>query len=86
MNRMKVQGPVTAAWVCEKFRQFRDEKWGEDAAEFVKPKYFKGRILTVEVDGSVWAQEVWLKRREIIDFINKEVKKKVVMDLRTAVR
>ena len=86
MNRMNVARPVTAAWVCKKFRQFREEKWGAEAARHVDAKYFKGRILTVEVENSVWAQEVWLKRRQIVDFINKGVGKKVMMDLRTTVK
>lgn len=52
------------------------------AASKTKALSFKDKTLKVAVLGSVWAQELEYKKQDIIEFINKEQKSKLLEQIR----
>lgn len=86
LARYKLNREARAALVCARFRDLLSGIVGEDAAkEGVKPKYFKNGILVVTVPSSIWAQQVYVHRHELLHRLNLYLEKEWVKDLRTIV-
>jgi len=50
-----------------------------DNSKIVK---FEGTILTIKTNSSVWKNELYYRKNEIIDMINKKYKMKLVSDIK----
>lgn len=70
---------VKAAHICDRARRAVSEIWGAETRE-ARPLHFKDGVLTIEVDDSAWAQEVFMKKNELIDAVGE------IKDVRTRVK
>lgn len=62
---------LTASRVCVEFDKIIENDFGGDFKDKVRSLHFKKGILTIAVNGSVYAQEIHYKSHLIIEKINK---------------
>ena len=74
-----------AALICERFRKLAPSVIGEDSLDHIKAKCFKGGILYISVPSSVWAQQVYIHRHDLIMKLNLNLEKSWVREIRTHV-
>ncbi len=55
---------------------------GERLESFVKPISLRGKVLYLEVESSVWAQELSFTKKRIIESLNRALGEDLVEDLR----
>jgi predicted nucleic acid-binding Zn ribbon protein len=55
---------------------------GESVAKNAKPDRVEHGVLVVKVSSPTWRQELYLKKKEIIEKINQAIGKKVIRDIR----
>lgn len=73
---------VEASLVLEKFTDVVRELFGEENTKQVKPMYVKNQTLTIASISSVFAQELKLNEKKILDAINRQFQKTIVTRLR----
>lgn len=88
-SRYGVAKEVKAAQICHQFRTlipkiFPQEKF--TTTENIQPAYFKDSTLVINVSSSAWAQEVIIRKPEIIDELNKKSAKIIIKNLRTQLK
>ncbi len=84
-KHIKKQGfaeQMEATQLLELFLQKAKQKWGEAVEKEMKPLYIKNKTLTVAVTNAALAQELKLNEKEILEFLNKGQKIKMVERLR----
>ena len=69
---------VVASSVCVEFDKIIRDFFGDDFKDRTKALHFKNGILTIEVNGSVYAQEIYYKTHLIIEELNKKLGEKIV--------
>lgn len=82
IRRLNLQKAFEAAGVCEKARQALTKTWNEEVSKKVRPLYFKKGILTLGAENSVWAQEIHLQRKKLLEKINHSLPRKQVKEIR----
>ncbi len=55
---------------------------GEQIGENTSPAAFKGRLLIVNVTNSVWVQQLWFLKKEIIDKVNRSLGEDLVGEIK----
>ncbi len=55
------------------FKKIIEKEYGDKGAANLQPDFWKGKKLFVKTKSSVWANELWLNRKEIAEKINKEI-------------
>jgi predicted nucleic acid-binding Zn ribbon protein len=55
---------------------------GESVAKNAKPDRVEHGVLIVKVSSPTWRQELYFKKKEIIEKINQAIGKKVIRDIR----
>lgn len=78
VSRIGVREQIDKAKVCQVFNQIVKEK---NSLKEVKALYLKNKTLFVKVKNSFQSQEIKLEQKEILDKINKEMKKDIVENL-----
>lgn len=58
----------------------------KDIDTFVKPAHFKEGTLTITVENSAWAQEVIMRKTQIIKKMNEKAGAEVIKNLRTSLK
>ncbi|MFA6528107.1 MAG: DciA family protein [Candidatus Gracilibacteria bacterium] len=77
---------VRASLIRDRARKAVRHIWGDDNLE-IRPLFFKGGILVVECENSAWGQEVFMKKNEFIEFIERDGPLKgSIKDVKTRVR
>ena len=61
------------------------EAVGKEVAEHTRPKAFRGTLLHVTVDSSVWMHHLTLMKGEILRGINEKLGEEVLSDLRFSI-
>jgi predicted nucleic acid-binding Zn ribbon protein len=65
------------------------ESWteavGEEVASHTRPKAFKGTLLLVTVDSSVWMYHLSMMKQEIIARINKKLGEETLREIRFSI-
>lgn len=76
---------VNAIKVCQSFEKVMPGLFdGKDLInQYVSPAYFKNSVLVVSVENSAWAQEVIMRKTEIIKEVNYQMGREIVKNLRT---
>lgn len=74
-----------AALICERFRNLAPTVIGKEAMDHIKPKCFKGGTLYISVPNSMWAQQVYVHRHDLIMKLNLNLEKNWVEDIRAHV-
>ncbi len=74
-----------AALICERFRNLAPTIIGESAMEHIQPKCFKGGVLYISVPDSLWAQQIYVHRHDLMIKLNLNLDKDWVHDIRTNV-
>lgn len=82
LKRAGIVHKIAAFQVLEECQSIILEWWGRQAFERIKPKHIKRGVLTIEVKDSIFLVELKLKEKEIINRINKKIKKTVIKGLR----
>ncbi|MCM8761243.1 MAG: DUF721 domain-containing protein, partial [Candidatus Omnitrophica bacterium] len=63
-----------------------DEAWrraaGDDAAKHSKPTTLKKAVITVSVDSSSWLYELTMRKKEILNKLEKAIPNKKIKDVR----
>ncbi len=80
-----VKKEIEAAQICQHFRALTPELFKKlpDAKNYVSPAHYQNRTLTLRVPNSAWAQEVIMRKPQIIEEMNKSFGKEVIRSLRT---
>ncbi len=79
-----VSREVRAAFVCDRTRNAITTIWGNEGG--IRPLYFKDGVITVEVDNSALAQDVFMRKGELINMIeSSEVLSGSIKDVRARV-
>ncbi len=82
--RYGVSREVRAALIRDRAKNTVAEIWGDDSG--IRPVYFNEGILTVEVDHSALAQEVFMKKAKFIELVEAGAGLPgVIKDIRTRV-
>lgn len=84
-NRYGISKEMEAAKICGDFRKLMPElfKGRPHAADYIQPAFYKNKILTLNVLSPAWAQEVVMRRQQIIEEMNKKAGHQVIHTLRT---
>lgn len=84
-NHYGVEKELTAAKICNDFRIILPVIFAEkeDPDNYIKPAYYKDHTLVVKVSSPAWAQEVIMRKPQIIDELNKKSGRPVIKNLRT---
>lgn len=61
------------------------EAVGEEVARHTRPKAFKGTLLLVTVDSSVWMHHLSMMKNEIITRINKKLGEDTLREIRFSI-
>lgn len=61
------------------------EAVGEEVARHTRPKAFKGSLLIVTVDSSVWIHHLSMMKDEIIARINKKLGEEILREIRFSI-
>ncbi|MEK7673105.1 MAG: DUF721 domain-containing protein [Patescibacteria group bacterium] len=71
--------------VCQDFRTILLEIFTtqKEIAQYVQPAFYKDSILHINVENSAWAQEIIMKKEQILKELNKKIGKNLVKSLRT---
>jgi predicted nucleic acid-binding Zn ribbon protein len=87
-NRYGVGKEIQAIEVCHNFSQFVPVLFHdkETPEKYIKPAYFKKDILVIEVESPAWAQEIIMRKPQIIDEMNKKAGRQIIKSLRTQLR
>ncbi len=64
---------IQAGRACVEFDKIIENDFGEDFKNKVKSLHFKKGILTIAVNGSVYAQEIHYKTHLIVEKVNKKL-------------
>lgn len=83
--RYNISRETRAALVCERFRKLAPTLIGAESLDHVQPKYFKHGILYIAVPNSLWAQQVYVHRHDLIMKLNINLENEWVQDIRTHV-
>ena len=84
-NHYGVNREINAAQVCHDFSKLVPLIFETlpDPAQYIKPAYFKGDILVINVTSPAFAQEVIMRKPQIIHEMNKKAGKEIIKNLRT---
>ena len=84
-NRYGIAKEINAIKICQDFKQLVPEIFKEKEApeQYIQAAYFKNNVLVVNVENSGWAQEVIMRKSEIIKEMNSKIGREVVKNLRT---
>jgi len=72
VNKYGLNREVRAAMVRDKARKAVVRIFGAENYS-VRPMFFKNGILHIEVDDAAFSQEVFMKKEEIINFIDEDL-------------
>jgi len=64
------------------FTKIIKEYYGNKGAENIKPHFYKRGKIFIKSLSSVWANEIWLNQKEIIEKINSEIGAEEVTDIK----
>lgn len=64
------------------FLKIINEEYGNQGIKNIIPEYYKKNIIFVSFKQSLWAQEIWLNRQNLIDKINKKIGSKVLYNIK----
>jgi predicted nucleic acid-binding Zn ribbon protein len=70
----------------ERLRQEWTELVGDVVAKRSRPRVLKEGILHIEVEGSVWMQELWFHQKEIVDRVREAFPKLPVTGIRLEIK
>ncbi len=73
---------INTSLVIEEFEVLIEQALGEKVYARIKPLYIKNKILTVACLSSVMAQELNIRKRQLIAQINKKFGSLVLKDIR----
>jgi len=76
---------MKAAKICHDFRMVTPELFPV-CADQITPAYYKNGTLVINVNNSALAQEVIMRKVQIIDKINEKAGKEVIKNLRTQLK
>lgn len=60
------------------------EEYGRQGEKNIVPKFMKNGIIFLQINNSIWAQEVWMRRNYFVDMINEKVGSSVVKNIKIA--
>ncbi len=69
-----------------RLRQGWPELVGDVIAKRSSPRVVRGGILHIEVEGSVWMQELWFHQKEIVERVREEYPKLAVTGIRLEIK
>ncbi|HHH12349.1 MAG TPA: DUF721 domain-containing protein [Candidatus Moranbacteria bacterium] len=64
--------------ICHLFEKLIESEYGRRGAAAVRPVRFKKETLFVRTDGSAWAQEIWLRREDLREALNRRIGRETV--------
>ncbi|MBP9718475.1 DUF721 domain-containing protein [Candidatus Gracilibacteria bacterium] len=83
MVAKKMMRQVTAAVVCEKFRQAAPQIIHPEILTYVRPLHYKGKTLTIGVESSSWAHKIIEKKDLLMRKINDLLRADSVTTIKT---
>lgn len=83
ITRLGLTRETRAALVCEIYRKFAAQLVHPDALKHTSPKFLKGKILTIGVENSAWAQQITNCAGTLLEIINKNLGKEKITKIRT---
>ena len=63
------------------FQLIIKEEYGRQGTENITPVFFKEKKIFIKASGSTWASEIWLRRKQIVTRVNKELGGEEIIDL-----
>lgn len=85
VNHYGVAREINAAQVCHDFSKLIPVIFESfpDPAQYIKPAHYKDNTLTIHVASPAFAQEVIMRKPQIIHEMNKKAGKEIIKNLRT---
>lgn len=68
-----ISGGVEAAQVIAAMEEEIGRRWGQDGRRGITVKYFKDGAIAVSCTSSVWAQEIKIREKEILEAIKQKI-------------
>ena len=78
LTRSNVVDQQTVFYV---FQLIIKEEYGKQGIENITPVFFKEKKIFIKASGSTWASEIWLRRKQIVARVNKELGSEEIIDL-----
>lgn len=58
------------------------KEYGRQGEKNIIPKFYKNGIIFVQINNSIWAQELWMQRQFFIKQINKKIGSGVLKNIK----
>lgn len=63
-------------------RRIIRRKYGERGGEMIRPLSFKNKTLSLKTGSPLWANELWLSKKELLDELKIELGDEAVLELK----
>lgn len=60
------------------------EEYGRQGEKHIVPKFYKNGIIFVQIQNSIWAQELWMNRGLFVRVLNEKIGNKVIKNIKIA--
>lgn len=74
-----------AALICEKYRKIAPRLVHANALRYTYPKFYRGRTLMVGVTNPAWAEQIMIRKAELMKAINESLGKKLIQTIKTQI-
>ncbi|MBD3330344.1 DUF721 domain-containing protein [Candidatus Peregrinibacteria bacterium] len=80
-----IKTEMKAAEICEQCRKLIPKIFSdiETPEKYLRPAYFRNGDLTIKVESQAFAQEVVMRKKQLIDELNTRAGMKVIRNLKT---
>lgn len=60
------------------------EEYGRQGEKNITPKFYKNGVIFVDIQNSIWAQELWMRRGFFVEVLNQKIGSNVVKNIKIA--
>lgn len=60
------------------------EEYGRQGEKNIVPKFYKNGIIFVNIQNSIWAQELWMNRSLFVRVLNEKIGNNVIKNIKIA--
>jgi hypothetical protein len=64
------------------FKKIIQREYGQRGEKNIQMQCYKNKIVYIQTQGSVWANEIWLNKKDLVRYINQEIGEKEVQDIK----
>lgn len=78
--RHRLEKGVEAAQVIAAIEEEIVRRWGGEGARAIRVRFFKNGAVVVSCSSSVWAQEIKLREKEILQLVREKIGSRILVE------